>query len=311
MNRNQVLGLHTDLLLIDGMNQIMRNYFAITGLSTSYGGNTNIIYGFLQSLSITANKYNPQGIVVVWEGSNSNAYRREIYPQYKGDRKERGKDINWDDIHNQADIVKDFLIELGVSMIAVPNKEADDVIASFCYTYPNKKIVINSSDNDFLQLITPNIRWYNGSIEINHKNFYSEMDLPLERFLDYKVLITDKSDCIPGIKGVGKKTAKNLLNKISLDKYIENYNEKSALPRTKNLFKPDAKEIIERNRKLMDLKLNIVSKAVLTGGVETSQLNIDSVGEMLEDYEIWSLIDNMDEFIGGFKGTDLKGVLNE
>jgi len=99
------------------------------------------------------------------------------------------------------------------------------------------------------------------------------------------------------------------LNKIDLDKYMENYTEKSAIPRTGNLFKPDAVEIKERNYKLMNLKLNINSKGDLKPLVECSSLDIDSIGEMLEDCEMWSIVDEMDEFITSFKGQDLKQVL--
>lgn len=310
MTRNQQLGIGCNLLLIDGMNLIFRSYYTTGDLETSYAEPTGIIYGFLKSLSTTTEKYTPQSIVVCWEGKDSNAYRREIYSGYKGDRKEKGKDIDWDDIYQQKGVIKDFLVELGISTVAVPYKEADDVIAGFCFAYPNKKIVINSSDRDLLQLMTPNVIWYNGKVEINIKNFYSKVGVSLERFVDYKVMVGDDSDCIPGIKGIGPKTAKGLLNKISLDQCMENYTEKSALPRTKNLFVPGAEEIIERNRNLMDLGLNPIQRGQILGCIESSELDECSCMEMLEDWEIWSILDDWEKFITGFRNCNLKGVLN-
>jgi len=305
-----MLGLHTDLLLVDGMNLIFKGYYVMTNLSTSSGDPTNIIYSFLQSLSTTAGKYHPQGIIVCWEGIGSNDYRRAIYDGYKGDRKEKATKIDWNNVHQQIDTVRDFLSDLGVGTATIPYKEADDTIASFCLAYPEKNIVINSSDNDFLQLITSQIRWFNGTKEVNIKNFYREMGVSLDRFLDYRVLTGDKSDCIPGIKGIGEKTAKILLNKIDLDKYMENYNKESALARTGNLFAPNASDIVWRNRKLMNLKLHVNSKVDLKPVVEKSCLDIGSIAEGLEDLEMWSILDNMDEFVDPFTRQDLESVLN-
>ena len=95
-------GLGIDLLLIDGMNVTMKCFHTLKGLSTENGDDTGIIYGFLKSLAATARRYLPSGIVVVWEGRGSNAYRRGIYEGYKSKRKEKAKDIDWDALQTNS-----------------------------------------------------------------------------------------------------------------------------------------------------------------------------------------------------------------
>ncbi len=309
MNRKKLLNIGVDILLIDGMNLVMKSAFSLKGLSTEAGVETGVIYGFLQSLSVTARKYMPTDIIVAWEGKYSKDWRRQIYSGYKAKRKEKSK-IDMTPVWVQVDILHDFLHELGIGSIAVDGQEADDVIASLTYAYPDKSVVIASSDHDLLQLVTPNVIWYSGKDEIALTNFQNKVGVPIDRFIDMKVITGDSSDEIPGIKGIGEKTAKDLLNRIDLDRYVEKYTKQSALPRTKNLFEPNAVEIINRNRRLMDLSLQIISKTDLTNSMETSEPDWDSLRDMVEDYECWSILDDWDDFIVGFRNMDLKGELN-
>jgi DNA polymerase-1 len=135
------------------------------------------------------------------------------------------------------------------------------------------------------------------------------LSFPVERFVDFKVLTGDSSDNIVGVKGVGKKTADKLLSQYSLDEYIAM--GEASIPRTKNIFNSVA--VIERNRLLIDLKYNQTSerRLELLSNLKIDEVDFDDVLDMLETYEMWTLLDKADEFVSTFQRLRSEEVLKE
>lgn len=312
MNRRQLLNIGTDILLVDGMNAIFKSAYAIRNLKSG-NQDTGAVYGVLKSLSSAVKEYLPSAVIITWEGKNNKDRRRELYPQYKEGRKT--KDLDIQSVFNQIDILQDFSSCMGLGWLRVESYEADDCIAAIVNEYSDLEIVIMSSDQDLLQLVSPKVKWYStGSFgqtkEINYDNFLTKMGVTIDKFLDYKMLVGDSSDNIPGISGIGDKTAKQILSKYSLEEYRNSFTEEIALPRTKKLFEPEAKKILERNRKLMDLNENKIPREELFDGLELDEYEEDGLIELLNDFEMWSILDTFGEFKEGFEAINTKEVLN-
>lgn len=164
--------------------------------------------------------YKPSYIVFIFDFSRNN-FRKKIYSKYKSNRKEMPLNLV-----NYISFIKEKLILWNIKILSIPNMEGDDVIASFIKKIDklyNKKYIfyILSYDKDFLQLVNKNIFLIqNTKFFFFIKNFFLKNNIYYNLIIDLLVLCGDKSDNIPGIKGIGIKTALILIKKIGSIKYI-------------------------------------------------------------------------------------------
>lgn len=213
-------------ILIDGNNLLFRSYYA-----TAYSGNfmknskgfpTNALYGFTNMINKIVREENPEYIMVAFDKGKN--FRHELYKEYKDGRIETPKELI-----AQFPIAKKMLTYMGITYLEIDNYEADDIIGTFAKMADIDKkydATIISSDRDLLQLITTDVDIkllkQKDYIFYNLNTFQKDFGFEPIHIIDLKALEGDKSDNIPGVKGVGEKTAMMLIAEY---KTIENLYE--------------------------------------------------------------------------------------
>jgi len=204
------------LLLVDGHYYLYRSFFAIRGLKNSRGEPTNAIYGFVKALRKMLADVKPDRAAVVWDAGLP-ARRVELQPAYKQNRSSMP-----DDLRPQEEWLQKNIALLGTQSVKLPDTEADDLIAS--YTLAARKngadVVIATNDKDILQLVDPNIHIYStnktdikegGFALLGQAEVAEKWGVPAARIADVLALTGDSSDNIPGVPGIGGKTAVQLV----------------------------------------------------------------------------------------------------
>lgn len=205
------------LLLVDGHYYLYRSFFAIRGLRNSRGEPTNAIFGFIKALRKMLADIRPDRAAVIWD-CGLPARRVELQPAYKQNRSEMP-----DDLRPQEDWLQEKIPLLGTASLFVENTEADDLIASYAVAARREgaEVVIATNDKDILQLVDESTRIYStakadladgtfallGPVEVA-----SKWGVPAARIGDILALTGDSSDNIPGVPGIGEKTAAGLIN---------------------------------------------------------------------------------------------------
>lgn len=215
------------IILIDGNNLMFRSYYA-----TAYSGNfmrnskgfpTNALLGFNNMVNKIINEENPTYVLVAFDMGKT--FRHEEYADYKGGRVETP-----DELKTQFPVAKKLLTAMGIKYYEIPGYEADDIIGTFskfCDDDPDFIGTIVSSDKDLLQLISQDVDIkllkQHDYIRYNEKTFEEAYGIKPINVIDLKALMGDSSDNIPGVKGIGEKTALKLLHEYkTLDGIYEN-----------------------------------------------------------------------------------------
>jgi len=209
------------LFLVDGYALIYRAFFAMIGrpLTTSRGENTSAVFGVAQFLLRLFERYRPA--YVGWVHDAGTSFRHETYPAYKATREKLDAELQHD-FDRSVERVEDLLAAFHVPVIAQEGYEADDVIATLASEAARRGLpaVIVSGDKDLYQLVGPGISLLNpgrggrAAVEeqwVDPSNAAERLGVPPERVVDYLALVGDTSDNIPGVKGIGDKTARQLI----------------------------------------------------------------------------------------------------
>ncbi len=235
------------LLLIDGSSYIYRAYFAIRQtLTTHKGFPTKAIYGVTNMLIKVLKEKDPKYVAVVWDAKGP-TFRHELYPDYKANRPPMP-----DDLSVQIPYIRKVVESLGFPQLEMDGYEADDIIATIVRRMPEQRIIIVTGDKDLLQLVSERV-----SIWDPMKDEYIDLATVRERFglepgqfTDVMALSGDTSDNIPGIPGVGPKTAQKL---------IRTHGSLDALLKSLDSLKGKLKERIEENASRLPLWKKLVS----------------------------------------------------
>ncbi len=232
--------------------------YAMGGLSHE-GGPTGIIYGFLKSIPMYQEMFDTSYIIFCWDSKTSK--RQEIFPEYKANRKKRFKEMSKEEVifETKFQYQMKMLRRKYLSMIGFKNifcqkgYEADDLIASFCLTIPDKnQIVIITSDQDLYQCLAINICIYdpNKRKKMTLQGLYKKYKIKPHEWLMLKALAGCTTDEVPGVKGIGEKTAiKYLTGELSdASKAFQKINSKIGW------------KIYKRNLKLVSLPFNRTKK---------------------------------------------------
>ena len=205
------------VILVDGNNLLFRSYYATayTGnvMRNSKGFPTNAIYGLILMMNKIIEEEKPKYIAVAFDiGKN---FRRQKYPSYKAGRAQTP-----DELKIQMPIARQLLDAMGIKYFELEPYEADDIIGTLAKKAeldPNFDATIISSDKDLLQLISPQVDVkllkQKDFIRYNRDTFFKDYNFEPIRMIDFKALSGDASDNIPGVKGIGEKTAMGLLSK--------------------------------------------------------------------------------------------------
>lgn len=266
------------VVLVDGNNLLFRSYYA-----TAYTGNimrnkdgfpTNGLYGFVNMINKIVAEEKPKYMMVAFDIGKT--FRHEKYEDYKGGRRETP-----DDLKVQFPIAKKILTAMGIKYLECNGYEADDIIgtiSSWCDKDPEYEALIVSSDKDLLQLISEEtvvkLLKTKDYIMMNKDTFVQTYGFEPIKMIDLKALMGDASDNIPGVKGIGEKTAIKLLNQYgSLDGIYENIdNIKGATYEKLVNGKNDAyysKDLVTIYR---EVPLNITWDDLLYGNENTNEL---------------------------------------
>lgn len=219
-------------IIIDGSSLMYRAFFALPLLNASNGAYTNAIMGFANMLGKILTEYKPESIVVAFDKSRK-TFRSDMYSEYKGQRAKTP-----DELKSQIPLLRDFLAALGIVFIEKDNYEADDIIGTLATkaASENYDTLVVTGDKDALQLIRPNLRIMLTKRGIMDMQIFDEEAfkekyaglMPL-KLIDIKALMGDSSDNIPGVPGVGEKTALKLLTQFDdLENLLANIDKVSG-----------------------------------------------------------------------------------
>lgn len=289
------------LAVIDGKSVFYRGYYAMPNLSTRDGVSTGGVYGFATLALEIISKLAPDYVAVAWDKSKTNtAKRREIYPEYKANRKPAPPDF-----YEQVPILKDFLETLGWPLYELDGYEADDILGAFAHQAKDLGLETKliTSDLDMLQLIhdgkTEILNIKKGFSDIqkfNQKAFEDKYGIQVEQFIDYKALMGDSSDNIPGVAGIGPKAACELLNEY---KTLENiYDNLWKVPAKYQKKLEAGKDMAFISKQLatiiLDLPLDLKKEIKNMHGVPK---DANKLLELLEQLEFRTLINNLPRFL--------------
>ncbi|MBO7132224.1 DNA polymerase I [Candidatus Saccharibacteria bacterium] len=204
------------LVLIDGKSVFYRGYYAMGALSLPDGTPTGGIYGFAAIAMEIVRKLDPTKVVVAWDSKTSVSKRRALYPDYKAGRVKPGEDF-----YAQIPLLEELVKDLGWNFVEIDNYEADDIIGTLSKKADDAgdyETYIISSDLDMLQIVDENthmwriLKGFSNIEQIDVRELEEKYGIKKTQFLDLKALKGDSSDNIPGVPGIGEKTAAKLLN---------------------------------------------------------------------------------------------------
>ncbi len=320
------------LLLVDGHSLAFRSFYAFSkgidgGLTTKEGFPTSVTYGFLKSLLDNCKNISPEGVCITFD-TEKPTFRHELDPNYKANR-DVAPDVFFQDIEQLEIILEE---SLNLPIFKSPGYEADDLLGTIANDASSKGWCVNilSGDRDLFQLVDDQKDIYvlymgggpyakSGNPTLMNENGVKEkLGVAPERVVDLKALTGDSSDNIPGIKGVGPKTAINLLKENdtlygiyeALDKIQQNSDKKY-----KGCIKGSVIEKLKNDKHNAFLsrdlaKINTEVPLILSDGYELKNINQELLSESLQKLELSTLLRQIDIFNstfskGGFNKNNL------
>ena len=221
-------------LIIDGNSIVYRAYYALPFLSNSKGQYTGAIYGFLNMLLKAIQMYSPTHIVIAFDFSKL-TFRNDLFAGYKQTRKKTPPELI-----EQIKILKEILVAMGISCIEQDGIEADDIIGTLACNNKCDKVIL-SGDRDVLQLIDDETcvwltkKGISEIYKINEKILMRDFSLKPSQIIELKGLMGDASDNIPGVRGIGPKTATALIEQFgTIEELYKNLDNPNITTRIKN-----------------------------------------------------------------------------
>jgi len=217
------------LVLVDGSSYLYRAFHAFPPLTNSAGEPTGAMYGVLNMLKSLISQVQPSHIAVVFDAKGK-TFRDEMFEQYKSHRPPMP-----DDLRKQIQPLHDIIRALGIPLLVIEGVEADDVIGTLAVaaSKANQKVLISTGDKDMAQLVDDNIMLINtmNNTLLDREAVIEKYGIPPELIIDYLALMGDSADNIPGVAGVGEKTALGLLQGIgSMAEIYANLDKVAELP---------------------------------------------------------------------------------
>ena len=303
------------VLIVDGLNSYIRCFAAVPTMNED-GDHMGGVTGFLKSIGKAIRTFRPTRVIIAFDGRGGSQRRRKLFPEYKENRRTmnrlnrtyegwKNKEEENQSRHYQLITLAQILSCLPVTVMAPANVEADDVIAYIANLIEERggKAIIMSTDKDFLQIVSDNVELYN---PIKKKSYgvddvLDEYGIHPNNFAVFRAMDGDKSDNIPGVRGVGRKLlVKNFPQlaeekRVDIDHILE---FSSEVDRKGKLFENirDNRKLIERNYEIMQL-----ADAMMSG-----QTKLD-VLDRIDNYKITLDRDSMTAILSSNKVMDAFG----
>ena len=209
------------LILVDGSGYIFRAFYALPPMSREDGTPVNAVFGFTSMLLKLSEDMEGENILVVFDAART-TFRNAIYKEYKANRSEPPEELV-----PQFDLIKKATTAIGLKSLEVENYEADDIIATYVKIAKKENIetLVISSDKDLMQLIQDGVSLYDPmkNIKIGPEAVLEKFGVSPDKVIDVQALAGDSSDNVPGVPGIGVKTASQLINEYgSLEKLLDN-----------------------------------------------------------------------------------------
>ena len=245
------------LYIIDGSSYIFRAYFGIRQfLSTSKGFPTNALYGFINMLQKVVKDEKPDYLCVAFD-SKEKTFRHDIYSDYKANR-----DAPPEDLAKQFPYFEPLVDAFNISSIRIPGYEADDIIGTLALkgSKAGFRVVIVSGDKDMMQLVSPEVQMLdtmkNKWIGVNEVK--EKFGVPPEKVIEVMGLMGDSSDHIPGVKGVGPKTATQLIQKYgSIEELYKSIDEIEKKKLKEKLIQDKERALLSRKLVTIDTAMTL------------------------------------------------------
>ena len=275
---NDQRGVSDSILIIDGLNTFLRSFTMINHINPD-GHHIGGLTGFLKSVGYAIKMIEPTKVIIVFDGAGGSNAKRNLYPEYKANRNKSrmtnysifsSKDEENESINNQMARLIQYLQCLPVTMIVVDGIEADDTIGYLVgkfEKYPStKEVTVLSADKDFLQLVSDKVQVYSPTKKkiYKPKDVLDEFNVSSYNFVNYKILMGDNSDNLPGIDGLGPKKVIKMFPELAsdtpttLDEILDKANSKID---EHDLYGRivERKHQLEINSKLMNLQTMPIS----------------------------------------------------
>ncbi|WP_218055698.1 MULTISPECIES: DNA polymerase I [unclassified Gilliamella] len=276
----------TPIILIDGSSYLYRAFFACPPLTNAKGEPTGAIFGVINMIRSLLNQYNPTHIAVVFDAKGG-SFRNEIYSEYKATREAMPENLR-----PQIEPIHTILKAMGLPLLCIEGVEADDVIGTLARQAEkeNLEVLISTGDKDMAQLVSDKITLINtmNNVVLDPQGVINKFGVPPEKIIDYLALRGDSSDNIPGVPGVGEKTAQSLLAEFDSIKDIYNRLddiEKLSIRGAKSL----KQKLIDNHKEAelsyllatikTDVKLDFTNDQLMV-----SNIDINALAELFDNY---------------------------
>ncbi|MEG0295608.1 MAG: DNA polymerase I [Clostridium sp.] len=284
------------LLILDSNSLMNRAFFAVPPLTTSEGINTNAIYGFMNMLFKMKDEINPDYIVAAFDKKGP-TFRHKEYEEYKAGRKKMAPELA-----EQFPLIKELLGYLSINIYELEGFEADDIIGSLAKYAASKgiEVYVVTGDKDALQLASENIhvvitkKGVSETAVYDEKTFIEEFGVTPTQFIDVKGLMGDKSDNIPGVPGVGEKTAFKLIQTYgSVEEVLQHIDEISGKKLKENLETYSEQAIF--SKKLATIMIDMPMEFDLDDIKDTSNIDAENLKKLIFKLQMKSILAKLPE----------------
>ena len=278
------------IYLVDAYSQIYRGYYAVPGLATGDGRPSNAIFATGRFLVTLEKEYAPRAGAFAFD-LGAPAHRLALAPAYKAQRPEMPSELK-----SQLSVIRELIAAAGWPILDQEGFEADDIIASIVKTFSGDKFQIISNDKDLAQVIDERVSMLvqnpkGGKFSVRGPTEVVEkFGVPTTLIIDYLAMVGDSSDNIPGIDGVGPKTAAKLLAEFGS---INGILERAAEIKNDSLREKitTAGDLLRKNQQLITLRSDLTSAAWNSPDkLRLAPPNLDRLRQIATDYELRSLV---------------------
>lgn len=281
------------ICLIDGSGYIFRAFYALPPMSSPQGVPVNAVYGFTNMFFKLTNTIACDYNLVLFDAKRKN-FRNDIFPDYKANRSETPEELI-----PQFPIIREAVNALNINYLEMEGYEADDLIATYAKIAKEQglEVVVVSADKDLLQLLGDGVSYYDPMKDkfCDEKDVLDKFGVTPDRVVDVQALMGDSSDNIPGVPGVGPKTAAELINQYGdLENLLANLDEIKQEKRRQTL-----KDNVEKARisyQLASLKTDVPVDADLTG-FKCKKPQIKQVFDFIDEYAMKSLRSRAEKWV--------------